>query len=368
MERQKGISMHKHGGDLYKYPDFIDFSANINLLGAPKGVLQAVRDTVSRVIHYPQPKSELLCEKIGEMEQVNAQHVICGNGAAEVIFSLVLAEKPQKALIPIPIFQEYEQALLSVNCQVETTVLWANEEKEIENITIENRKLEAQLWEEFLGKIKEDMDMVFFCNPNNPTGILYHVDKMEQLLEKCSKTGTRLVIDECFMDFVFTPEKYTMKSALQQYPNLFIIKAFTKIFGIPGLRLGYGLSTDIMLLQKMHQVTQPWNVSVLAQEAGIAATKEMEFVTQTKEITEKEKQYLLEQLEELPVKVYGHAANFIFFQARIGLDMELKTYHILIRNCDNFKGLSKGWYRIAVRTRKENQRLIQAWKELEQQR
>ncbi len=339
--------MHKHGGDIYSYPNYIDFSANINFLGVPPKVMEAAREALNQVIHYPQPGSGRLCEAIAEMERVKPEQVICGNGAADVIFSLVLAEKPKRALVPAPTFQEYEQALLSVDCQVEAVSY--REDEFIEQITI-------------------DTDMVFFCNPNNPTAVLYERDYLTRLLKKCCETKTRLVVDECFLDFIKEAEAYTMKKFLQQYSQLFIVKAFTKMFAIPGIRLGYGLSSDSKLLEQMRNVTQPWNVSVIAQEAGIAASKEHEFIMRTQDALETEKKYLLRELKELSVEVFGHAANFIFFRGEKGLDTKLEKHQILIRNCGNFRGLSEGWYRIAVRSREENEILIKTLKSMMERR
>jgi len=226
--------------------------------------------------------------------------------------------------------------------------------------------------------------MVFFCNPNNPTGVLTEREWLVKLLKACKQAGALLVVDECFLDFVVT-DSHTMKPFLESFPNLFIVKAFTKIFGIPGLRLGYGLCGNAAILEKMAQVTQPWNVSVPAQEAGIAAAKEKEFLVRTRQAVEEEKKYLLEHLSAFKVEekkenhserkkqeimsdiqqktffieIYGHAANYIFFQSIIGLDRKLEKYGILIRNCSNFRGLEEGWYRIAVRTREENEKLIE---------
>lgn len=336
--------MHKHGGDIYSYPDFIDFSANINFLGVPQSLMEAAQRALTEVIHYPQPGSVKLCEEIARMEEINAAQVICGNGAADVIFSLVLAEKPKKALVPMPTFQEYEQALLSVDCKIERIELLE------ENFS----------WESFAKEITEEIDMVFFCNPNNPTGVVYPREGLEKLLQKCARTGTRLVVDECFLNFVSEEKTITMKTYLEKFSNLFIVKAFTKMFAIPGIRLGYGLSSDKKLLKKMQTVTQPWNVSVIAQQVGITATKEINFIEKTRQAVETEKEYLLQELQQLPIEIYGYAANFICFRGEKNLDKKLEQRGILIRNCSNFKGLEEGWYRIAIRDRQDNQLLIQA--------
>ncbi|MCI9174654.1 MAG: aminotransferase class I/II-fold pyridoxal phosphate-dependent enzyme [Lachnospiraceae bacterium] len=364
--------MHKHGGDVYQYPNFIDFSANINLLGTPPKVLERVRSAAEEILHYPQPGSGKLRHAIAELEQVQPQQVFCGNGAAEVIFSLALAQKPKRALLFAPTFQEYEQALRSVGCKIRREYL----------------RLEQgfRLREENLLSITPEIDLVFLCNPNNPTGILTEPGMLKRLADRCRQAGAVLAVDECFLDFAslerdISPVSCSMKKYLRQYPNLFIIKAFTKTFGMPGLRLGYGLCGNEERLARMREVTQPWNVSVLAQEAGIAAAKEKAFLEETRKALETEKSFLLEHLmqyrpergaeaeekEGFFIRIYGCGANFIFFRSRIGLASEMKKFGILIRDCSNFPGLEEGWYRIAVRPRKENEVFVQALREIEKQ-
>ena len=217
-------------------------------------------------------------------------------------------------------------------------------------------------------ELNHSIDMVFFCNPNNPTGILTERNMLEKLLQRCEQTGTILVVDECFLDFTGTTQDYTMKDLLSQSRNLFVVKAFTKTFAIPGLRLGYGLSGNSELLQSMRNVIQPWNVSVPAQAAGIAAAGEKEFLEKTVRAVKQERQFLLEQLFKISsdenksffIQVYGYAANFIFFHSIPGLEKKFMEFRILIRSCDNFRGLTEGWYRVAVRTRQENERFVQA--------
>lgn len=345
--------MYRHGGDIYNYPDFIDFSANINFLGAPSSVLEAARNAIERIGHYPQVGCGNLRQAISELEQIETEQIICANGAAEIFFSLTLARKPKKALIFAPTFQEYEQALRSVDCKIFYYFLHAADKFQMQEIPPE---------------LNHSIDMVFFCNPNNPTGILTERNMLEKLLQRCEQTGTILVVDECFLDFTGTTQDYTMKDLLSQSRNLFVVKAFTKTFAIPGLRLGYGLSGNSELLQSMRNVIQPWNVSVPAQAAGIAAAGEKEFLEKTVRAVKQERQFLLEQLFKISsdenksffIQVYGYAANFIFFHSIPGLEKKFMEFRILIRSCDNFRGLTEGWYRVAVRTRQENERFVQA--------
>ncbi len=235
--------MYEHGGDSYRYPDFTDFSANINLLGAPECAVERARAALDGITHYPQVGCDRLRQAIAELEQAEPQEIICGNGAAEVIFSLVLALKPRKAMVFAPAFQEYEQALKSVDCQVIREYL--------------SPEQGFRITEHSLAQADDTIDMVFVCNPNNPTGVLTEQNMLVQLLNRCRKAGAVLVVDECFLDFVPLEQEAdgksslsdygagchpdSMKPFLKKYTNLFLVKAFTKTFGMPGLRLGYGL-------------------------------------------------------------------------------------------------------------------------------
>ncbi len=174
------------------------------------------------------------------------------------------------------------------------------------------------------------------------------------------------MLDECFLDFLDMPEKYEMKDGIERYTNLLIVKAFTKLFCMPGLRLGYAISSDKELLDKMNQVVQPWNVSVLAQAGGVAALENCEnYIDKTKMMMKREREFLIRELRGLGYIVYGSMANYIFFEAEEDKD-ESSLYQralsagILLRDCSSYRGLGRGYYRIAVRTRQENERMV-AW-------
>lgn len=155
-----------------------------------------------------------------------------------------------------------------------------------------------------------------------------------------------------------------MKSYIAEYSHLFILKAFTKSYGMAGLRLGYCMTSDSELLAQMSQIIQPWNVSTVAQAAGIAALKEQEFLQSTKKLIVSERQWLKENLEKMGFWVCPSQVNYLLLHGLSDLDKELKRYGIAIRNCNNFYGLSDGWYRIAVRRREENEVLIDTIKSI----
>jgi threonine-phosphate decarboxylase len=305
--------------------------------------------------HYPDTNCQALRQAISEVELITADHIICGNGAAELIFSLVFCLKPKKALLITPSFYEYENALSAVDCEIEYYEL-----KEANRF---------ELNEDFLSHLNAYIDIIFICNPNNPTGALIPVDIMEKILEKCERHHILLVVDECFMDFVKNTKNYSIKHRCVTSENLFLLKAFTKLYAMPGLRLGYGLCCNEKLLERMKQITQPWNISIPAQLAGIAALKEEEYVRKSLDILEKERYFWKGELIKLGVKVYASEANYIFFsildkKAKDKLYQECLNRGFLLRDCSNYKGLGQGYYRIAVKTREENRKLLAVLQEV----
>ena len=185
---------------------------------------------------------------------------------------------------------------------------------------------------------------------------------MKKILEFCGKHDTQLFVDECFLDLSNSVE--SLKQHLANNRNLFILKAFTKSYGMAGIRLGYCLCADGKLLARMAAASQPWNVSSLAQEAGIAALQEQAFLQKTKDLVAVEREWLKRELEELGFRVIPSSVNYLLFQAPACLHTKLKAKKIAIRNCDNYFGLGPGWYRIAVRLHEENECLIRAMKEV----
>mgnify|MGYP000876115267 CR=1 FL=1 len=211
---------------------------------------------------------------------------------------------------------------------------------------------------------KEKPDIIFLCNPNNPTGITIPQDLLEEILETCAMQGIFMVVDECFLDFVKDPEKHTLKGKLEKYPGLFILKAFTKRYAIPGVRLGYGFCSDGEVLDRMEAVTQPWNVSTMAQQAGMAALKESEYVEAGRQIIFRESAWMKEKMRQVGLTVYPSEANYIFFYGPEDLFERCVAKGILIRDCSNYPGLKKGYYRVAVKLHEQNEKLIEVLEEV----
>ena len=341
---------HVHGGDVYHHQGCVDFSANCNPLGTPGKVRQAVADSLDELVNYPQVGYESLKKAIAQYEQVSKEQVICGNGAAELIYTLILALRPRQALVLAPTFAEYEQALENLGCRVDYYGL--------------KRECSFQPQSDFFDRLTPQVDVVFLCNPNNPTGLLLEREFLERVLDICDRHQTMLVVDECFLDFVKEPKKYSLKEELSEHSHLFLLKAFTKRYAMAGVRLGYGLCQNLDLLEKMGRMTQPWNLSVIAQKAGIAALEEEDYVRRGRQIVFQEIERMKQEFQKLGLKTYDSQANYLFFEGPKDLWEKCLDKGILIRDCSNYTGLSKGYYRVAVKLPQENDRLLKALGEL----
>lgn len=335
-----------HGGDIYTYKNMLDFSANLNPLGLPGAVLAAAKRGCEQAAAYPDPLCRDLIAALAAHEGVAAEQVICGNGAADLIFRIVWAGRPQAALLVAPGFAEYEQALATVGCRI--THHYLAEENG------------WRLGADYLAALDAAPDMVFICNPNNPTGLTVAPDLLDKILAKCAEKNIRVVLDECFNDFLTDGKAHSRVSQLGDMPNLFILKAFTKTYAMAGLRLGYGLTADGELLARMAEIAQPWSVSTPAQMAGLAALAEAEYVARARALVATERARMLAALDELGCVIYGSQANYVFFKARPGLTEDMRGEGILIRDCSNYVGLGAGFYRVAVKLPEENERLLLA--------
>ena len=205
--------------------------------------------------------------------------------------------------------------------------------------------------------------MVFLCQPNNPTGQLTPLALVEALVRRCEACSALLVVDECFLDFLPESEALSAKKLLASQ-NLIILKAFTKLYGMAGVRLGYCLCSNIALLDKMQTAGQPWAVSSLAQAAGLAALDETAYVARVQELIAEQRPVLRDGLRALGLRALHGSANYLLFQASETLSDSLRQRGIVLRSCGNYPGLDGSWYRTAVRTAPENQQLLKALQEV----
>ena len=343
-----------HGGDWAGYRaqfgrDALDFSANVSPLGLPAGVAAAITAALPHADRYPDPLCRELRAKLAIHEGVPAEHILCGNGAADLIFRLVWAKKPRRALVTAPTFAEYASALESVGCAVERHFL-----KETQDFAVT---------EDFLTAIHSGLDMVFLCQPNNPTGQLTPPELVQKIQRRCAECGALLVVDECFLDFLPDGDALSAKPLLAE-KNVLILKAFTKLYGMAGVRLGYALCADTSLLDAMQAAGQPWGVSSLAQAAGLAALDETAYVEQVRALIARERPLLADGLRALGLRVLDGRANYLLFQGPETLGEVLRQKGVVLRSCANYPGLDASWYRTAVRTAPENKQLLKIMAEV----
>ncbi|MCB6993598.1 threonine-phosphate decarboxylase CobD [bacterium 210820-DFI.6.37] len=355
-----------HGGDVYtaiekgmEKKKILDYSANINPLGIPQAVVQAAARALEDCGQYPDPLCRKLGARVAEKEQVPRERLVFGNGAADLIFRLTIAEKPKKALVPAPSFAEYEKALAAAGCETVRHLLREEED--------------FALTERILPSLNEDLDMLFLCNPNNPTGSVIRPELLRKIVLRCEERNIRVVVDECFIDFLKDPERATVKDMTESCKSLFVLRAFTKNYAMPGLRLGYGICKDKELLSRIREAGQPWNVSLVAQEAGAAALGQNEYLEEARQLIFRERERLCRGLSVLGYKVFPPGANYIFFKLEKSeknyvdsFQEDLAAEGILIRGCGNYEGLGPGFFRIAVRKEEENKRLLEALSRREQ--
>lgn len=346
-----------HGGNIYTYEHkMLDFSANLNPLGMADRIKEAIIQGIDSYEAYPDINSLALRREIVKFykkelnSDFNESMFTFGNGACDMIFRIALGLKPKKAIIIEPTFSEYEEALKLADTEVSYFFL-----REIDGF-----QLTEDAKNRLISEIDEDVDMVFICNPNNPTGIPVKVEYIEEIAKKLKEVSAILVVDQCFMDFVNNEEKYSIISKLSELNNTIVIKAFTKTYSMAGIRLGYTISANNELNESLSQTMQPWAVSTVAEKAGVEALKISGLIEKTKTYVKENRNFLIGELEALGYEVFNSKANYIFFKGEEELLDYLKSKNILIRNCSNYPSLKAGYYRIAVRTNKENQELLKA--------
>lgn len=342
-----------HGGDWAAYESeyaraALDFSANVSPLGVPWGVREAIARAAGECDRYPDPLCCALREALAEKEGVPAEQVLVGNGAAALLWRITDAARPKRALVTAPCFGEYEAAAEARGCAVTRYALDAET---------------FRLDEGFLDAV-DGADLVFLSQPNNPSGVSVEPALLRRILARCRAAGARLVLDECFLGFLDAPERYSLREELGAYPELIVVDAFTKLCGMAGVRLGYALCADRDFLERVRRAGPPWSVSHLAQAAGLAALRDTDYVRRVHALVAAERERLSDALRALGLRIVPGEANFLLFRCVLPLDAPLRERGILIRRCGDFAGLDDTWYRTAVRTREENERLVEAIREV----
>ncbi|MFQ5440253.1 MAG: threonine-phosphate decarboxylase CobD [Nitrosopumilaceae archaeon] len=357
MKPNSALYSHKpisHGG-IYSISKpslgILDFSSNINPLGPPPRVLKTLKNQLKTLQIYPDSNSLDLRKNLQNYTKIPFSQIVIGNGATEIIynFCMTLLSKKTPVLIPVPTFGEYEVAAKLAGAKVEFYKTM--------NLT---EDLDA-----FISKLPRN-GCTFICNPNNPTGFLLSKNLLKKIIVSAKKKNTIVFLDECFIELV--PDySESVVNLVKKYDNLFVLRSLTKSFGLAGIRVGYGIGTK-KLISILNKIKIPWNVSGLAQHAASTAISNPNYMKQTKKIIKTELIYLKKNISKLKnFECYNSTTNFILIKSKLKssiLKQKLLKKKILIRDCSNFSGLNNYHFRVAVKTRKENQKLVRALEEL----
>lgn len=343
-EKKDIVNEAVHGGDVYRNEVRLDFSVNLNPLEMPASAAEAMTSGLKEIHQYPDPYQQKLREGIASFEGISPDHIVCGNGASELIMAAVHALKPKKALVTAPCYAGYAAALRAEDAVTEEYPL-----REENDFAIDEGILE---------RISSGTDIVFIADPNNPNGKLISPELKKEIAGKCAGCGAALVIDECFLPLTgeWKERKTVSDGALH-------LRAFTKTFAIPGIRLGYMVSRDRGLLEGIRKHLPEWNVSRIAERTGEAASKvlaETDYLERSVRMIREERTYLRGELIRCGIRVYTGDANYLLIRSVPDLYDRLLGKGIMIRRCANFSGLDETYFRIAVRRHEDNETLIKA--------
>jgi len=347
-----------HGGNVHEMARqhgvraeaIVDFSSNINPLGPSPRVLRALRSQLHWISRYPELQAPGLVRDLARFHDLPEETIAVGNGSTALIYRLPGAFTPANALVLHPTFSEYERALGLAGCQVE-------------GVMREEADGFRPPWSRLLEELRRGYAAVIFCNPNNPTGDLIPKAELCEFVEEAGRHGTLVIVDEAFMDF---HEAESLKQEVLRQGNLIVLRSMTKCFALAGLRLGY-LVAPPPLAKRLREADEPWAVSALAQIAGRESLKDRKYLQRTLALIAAERQFLLEHIARIPgLTAFPSVANFLLLKMTrpgwdaLRLQQALIQREILIRDCSSFPGLGRLYFRIAVRGRKDNQRLLTA--------
>lgn len=353
---------NEHGGNIYrlaeeiKMPEakIIDFSASINPLGAPEKVKQEIRRNLRYLGNYPDPDAKSLRLRLARHHNAEPQSILCGNGSTELIYLIPRALRPEKILIPQPTFSEYIRACKTANYKLQVTSYKLKKENDFDFNP-----------DDFISSLVTchsslPLNMIFLCNPNNPTGRLLKRNDMLKIADAAKRLKSYLVVDEAFIDFC---PGDSVIDEVKNNPYLIVLRSMTKFYALSGLRIGYGVFPE-HLISAMKEYKERWTVNSLAQIAGIIALGETEYRDKTIGLIKREKQFLENGFRKLGIKFYPSKGNFYLLRVNNAQEIyqRLKMRGILVRDCSNFRGLDSDYIRIAVKSRRENNILLKTLK------
>lgn len=329
----------------------LDFSASINPLGLSPTVKKAVAESMKLAGHYPEAGSPALCKALAQHHSIQVETIAVANGSTELIHLIprLFRRALGRALIIAPAFSEYVNSLNLAGWKYSYLNL-----SQTDGFTLNTAALAEEL--------AKGYDICFFCNPGNPTGRIYTPEEIETVYWLCKSSGCFFVLDEAFIDF---KEDFSSKALIPASDSGMILRSMTKFFGFPGIRVGYSIASK-EVTSRIKRFLPPWNVGVIQQAAALAALTDPKHCRRTIEYVEKERRSLTAAFSKMSgLTVFECSANYLLLRldngmTANGLQNELFKDLILIRDCSNFEGLDSRFFRVAVKSKTENKKLLQA--------
>ncbi|WP_125580344.1 threonine-phosphate decarboxylase CobD [Levilactobacillus cerevisiae] len=330
--------------------DLLDFSANINPLGVPQNLQPVLQQALTELCDYPNPDYPELVAAIAKWHHAPTANVTVGNGAVQLIFELANALKAPEALLLAPTFGEYARAFHHAGTTVRYLTLAA-----AQNFVVDVATVIADL------AAHPQTRVVCLCNPNNPSGQCISDDALVPLVAYCNRHDLTLILDEAFMDLTVTAN-HGWANRLTARDNVVVVRSVTKLFAVPGLRLGYALTASVQLQQALRDYSEPWTVNILAARFGQHMFEQQTYLAATATWLQTEQPWLQQHLRQIPyLQVVPSTTSYILLKSQVPhLRERLWQAGILIRDCANYVGLTPGYYRVAVKDHAANQKLMRA--------
>ena len=345
---------YPHGGNIYALAraravapaQVLDFSASINPLGVPRRAVRDYHQALSRIVHYPEPYAESLTAGLAAYHGVDPGAILVGNGSTQLIFLLARFLSARRVLLVSPLFSEHAAAFRMNSARVERFFLRPPA------FTCSLEQVREVLTSRY--------DTLVLTNPNSPTGAAMSYGQVEELARLCRRARTRLIVDETFVDWI---EEESTKHLAARSSHVIVLRSLTKFFAVPGLRVGY-LIAHPRLVAQLRRHLEPWSVNTIAQTVALACLQDREFARRSRAFLIQEREWLFAQLDTVEgLHPFPSRANFLLVRISRGYDAPavvqlLAEKNLLVRDCTNFPGLGRKFFRVAVRTRQENHCLL----------
>lgn len=355
-----------HGGDVYAasrelhrgFDRLIDFSASINPLGPSPDVWRAITEARDSLAHYPDPECWALRQRLGSRWQRSPDQIVVGNGSSELIHALPQAMGLRHLLVIGPTFSEYATSMTRSGGQV-TMVLADREEDYTPPL---DRTLRLMRASRRSRQGRRAIDAVVLCNPNSPTGQACKIDAVLEMARAAERHRLWMIVDETFAEYC---EERSILRRATALTRVIVLRSLTKFYGLPGLRVGYAVS-KAETVQQLRRQQPPWSVNAIAQVAAVAALNDFRHAQRSLSFMARERARFTALLARLPgCVVFPSHANFVLMELPVGwhaanVTALLRRDGLLVRDCSAVPGLHSRSVRVAVRTRRENNRLVKA--------